>query len=330
MVTAREFRMSQTTPVETVLDRRQLRRKLTRWRLAALALAVIALLVAAGRFAGDAGHLSPHIARLEINGLITGDRDTLKLIKSIDESSAAAVLVQVSSPGGTVTGSEHIYDELRRVAQKKPVVAVVDTMAASGGYIVALGADHIVADGNSLIGSIGVLFQIPNVSKLLDTIGVKVETIKSSPLKAAPNGLEPTSEAAKAAVDALVADSYSWFKSVVKERRGLDDAQLAAVSDGRVFTGRQGKDLKLIDEFGGEREALAWLERERGIAKGLPVKEWKKNAVGKPFNLFSAAGALLGSAGVEPLERFASQMENVQGQATLDGLLAIWHVGRDQ
>lgn len=159
--------MNQTSPVETVLDRRQLRRKLTRWRIAALSLAVVAILVTAGRFAGDAGSLTPHIARIDIGGLITGDRDTLKLIKSAEDSKTAALLVKVSSPGGTVTGSEHIYDELRLISQKKPVVAVVDTMAASGGYIVALGADHIVADGNSLIGSIGVLFQFrtsPNCS----------------------------------------------------------------------------------------------------------------------------------------------------------------------
>jgi protease-4 len=209
-------------------------------------------------------------------------------------------------------------------------VAVVDTMAASGGYIVALGADHIVADRNSLIGSIGVLFQFPNVAKLLDNVGVKVETIKSSPLKAAPNGLEPTSDAARAAIDALVVDSYSWFKAVVKERRNLSDAELAAVSDGRVFTGRQGKDLKLVDEFGGEREAVAWLEKERGLTKGLPVKEWKKSSVGKPFNLFSTAASVAGMLGLEPLQSLASRIENVQKQGALDGLLAIWHVGGDQ
>ncbi|WP_264597105.1 signal peptide peptidase SppA [Rhodoblastus acidophilus] len=316
--------------VETVLDRRQLRRKLTRWRVAALGLAVIAILVAAGRFAGDAGTLTPHIARIEIGGLITGDRDTLKLIKSAEDSKAAALIVQVASPGGTVTGSEHIYDELRRVAAKKPVVAVVDTMAASGGYIVALGADHIVADGNSLVGSIGVLFQFPNVSKLLDTIGVKVETIKSSPLKAAPNGLEPTSDAAKAAIDALVLDSYSWFKGIVKQRRNLNDDELAVVSDGRVFTGRQSMGLKLIDEFGGEREAIAWLEKQRNVAKGLPVKELKKTSIGKPFNLFSAAAAVASWFGVESADTLASHLKNVEGQAALDGLLAIWHVGHDQ
>jgi protease-4 len=321
--------MSPTSPVETVLDRRQLRRKLTRWRLAAVALAVVAILVAAGRFGGEAGRLTSHIARVEISGLITGDRETLKLLKAVENSNAAAVVVAVSSPGGTVTGSEHIYDALRQIAKKKPVVAVVDALAASGGYIVALGADHIVADGNALVGSIGVLFQFPNVSKLLDTIGVKVETIKSSPLKAAPNGLEPTSDAARAAIDALVVDSYSWFKSVVKARRTLDESELAAVSDGRVFTGRQAKALKLIDEFGGEREGVAWLERARGIAKGLPVREWKKSAVGKPFNLFSAAAGLAGLLGLDPMGTLASRAA-VQDAPALDGLLAIWHVDHDQ
>jgi protease-4 len=165
---------------------------------------------------------------------------------------------------------------------------------------------------------------------MLDTLGVRVETIKSSPLKAAPNGLEPTSDAARAAIDALVVDSYSWFKDVVKQRRNLNEAELEAVSDGRVFTGRQSKNLKLIDTFGGEREAIAWLEKERGVAKGLPVKELKRTTVGKPFNLFSAVATVAAWLGFEPLDTLASQIKNVHGQAALDGLLAIWHVGHDQ
>ena len=143
---------------------------------------------------------SPHIARLSIEGIITGDKDTLELIKDIGESKASAVLLNIDSPGGTTTGAEKIYLALRKVAEKKPVVAVIGTLGASGGYIAAMGADEIVVRGNSLVGSIGVLFQFPNVYKALDTLGVKVEEIKSTPLKAAPNGYEPTSDAAKAAI----------------------------------------------------------------------------------------------------------------------------------
>ena len=109
-------------------------------------------------------------------------------------------------------------------------------------------ADHIVAQDTSLVGSIGVLFQYPNFTEVLKTIGIKVEEIKSSPLKAAPNGFEPTSPEARAAIEAIVLDSYAWFKGLVKDRRKMDDAQLAAVADGRVFTGRQGVGLKLVDE----------------------------------------------------------------------------------
>ena len=154
-------------------------------------------------------------------------------------------------------------------------MAVVGSMAASGAYIAALGADRIFVRGNSIVGSIGVLVEFPNVSGLMDKVGVKLELIKSSPLKAAPNGLEPTSEEARAAMAALVADSFSWFKGLVKERRRLSDDELARVDDGRVFTGRQGLPLKLADAIGGEREAIQWLETEKGVAKNLPVRDWR-------------------------------------------------------
>jgi protease-4 len=318
--------MTHQSPAETILDRRRLRRKVTFWRLAALAVGVVAIVSLAGRLAGPSAHIAPHIARIDISGVITGDRETLKMLKDIGESNANALIVNIASPGGTVTGSEHIYDELRRIAAKKPVVAVVDTMAASGGYIVAMGTDQIFADSNSLVGSIGVLFEFPNVSKLLDTIGVKVETIKSSPLKAAPNGFEPTSDAARAAIDSIVIDSYGWFKSVVKERRHMTDAEVATVSDGRIFTARQGLPLKLIDAYGGEREAVAWLEQTRGVPKGLKVQEWKKQSVINRFGIFSLASnaaSLLGFPTVANLFENAGNASAVKG---LDGLLAIWQV----
>jgi protease IV len=314
------------TQVETILDRRQLRRKLTFWRLAAIAAAIVALLALALRFGGQSSHLTPHIARIDVTGLITGDQETLKLIREVGKSKAAALVVRIGSPGGTVTGSSRIYDELRLVAEKKPVVAVVDTMAASGGYIVAMGTDRIFADANSLVGSIGVLFEYPNVSKLLDTVGVKVETIKSSPLKAAPNGFEPTSDAARAAINALVVDTYGWFKGVVKDRRKMNDAELATVTDGRVFTARQGLPLKLVDALGGEREAVAWLQAERGVGKDLTVREWKTPSPVNGLGIFSLAGAAFSALGLPEAGEILAHMEKLRESAGLDGLLAIWHV----
>lgn len=313
---------------EYLIDRRRLRRKLGFWRLAAtLALAAAALAVLARTGVGSLASpekLVPHVARLQIQGLITGDRDTIDLVKSIGDSHASAVLVGIDSAGGTTAGAEKLYEELRRLAAKKPVVAVVGNLGASGAYIAALAADQIVARGNSLVGSVGVLFQYPNVHELLGRAGVTVEQIKSSPLKAAPNGFEPTSEAARAAIENLVEDSFGWFKGLVKDRRKLDDEELAKVADGRVFTGRQALGLKLVDVIGGEREAIEWLEANKGIAKKLPVREWKKSRSLERLGLFGAAAwaaRALGLAGVaEALEAGAGVAE----QAALDGMVAIW------
>jgi protease-4 len=316
-----------SAPTDYLIDRRRLRRRLGWWRMAAIAAVGFALVVAVSRVTGadSTDKLTPHIARLSLQGMILGDKDTIDLIKKISESTQAkAVLLTIDSPGGTTTGAEKLYEELRRLNEKKPVVAVVGTVAASGAYIAAIAADTIVAQGNSLVGSIGVLFQYPNFYKLLDNVGVKVEEVKSSPLKAAPNGLEPTSEAARAAVASLVADSYSWFKDLVKERRHLDDAGLARVSDGRVFTARQGVPLKLVDILGGEREAIAWLEKDKGVAKDLPVREWKKKGSLERLGLVEGAATASRLVGLESLALLLDQAAVAERRGSLDGLLAIW------
>jgi protease-4 len=314
-------------PTDYLIDRRRLRRRLGWWRMAAIAAVGFALIVLVSRVTGadSTDKLTPHIARLSLQGMILGDKDTIDLIKKIGESNQAkAVLLTIDSPGGTTTGAEKLYEELRRLNEKKPVVAVVGAVAASGAYIAAIAADTIVAQGNSLVGSIGVLFQYPNFYKLLDSVGVKVEEVKSSPLKAAPNGLEPTSEAARAAIASLVADSYSWFKDLVKERRHLDDAGLAKVSDGRVFTARQGVPLKLVDILGGEREAIAWLEKNKGITKDLPVRDWKKKGSLERLGLVEGAASVSRVFGLESVAAVLDQAVATERRGSLDGLLAIW------
>ena len=239
----------------------------------------IAAIVAVGVIATPAGRASltssGSIARVNIEGLIRSDQQRVEALERLEKSPAAAVIVHINSPGGTTAGSEQLYDALVRLKAKKPLVVVVEGLAASGGYITAIAADHIVAQQSSLVGSIGVLFQFPNFTELMKTVGVKVEEVKSSPLKAAPNGFEPTSPEARAALDALVKDSYAWFRGLVKERRGMDDALLEKVADGRVFTGRQAVELKLIDQLGDEKTAVAWLVAEKKIKSDLPVRDFK-------------------------------------------------------
>src|SRR6476661_7728559 len=263
---------------DVIVDRRRIRRKLTFWRVAA-ALLAIAAVVTVGVVATPGGRgaltTSGTIARVHIDGLIRSDNDRVEALERLEKSRAAAVVVHINSPGGTTAGSEQLYDALMRLKAKKPLVVVGEGLAASGGYITAIAADHIVAQQSSLVGSIGVLFQYPNFTDLLKTVGVKVEEVKSSPLKAAPNGFEPTSPEARAALDALVKDSYAWFKDLVKTRRGMDDTQLEKVADGRVFTGHQAIDLKLVDQLGDEKTAVSWLVEQKGVKKGLTVRDYK-------------------------------------------------------
>ena len=306
-----------------LVDRRRLRRQITLWRVIAFVIAAIAIIVLGLRFVGSSGVGGAHIARLTISGLITGDAETVKLIRAVADSKAVAVVLTIDSPGGTTEGSEVLYEEIRRLAAKKPVVAVVGTMAASGAYIAALGADRIFVRGNSIVGSIGVLMEFPNFSGLMDKVGVKLESIKSSPLKAAPNGMEPTSEAAHDAIAALIADSFAWFKDLVKERRQMSDDELARVDDGRVFTGRQGVPLKLVDAIGGEREAIAWLQTEKGVTKDLPVRDWKPETGFAGLKFTSLAADVAQAAGWSELAG-ALRRGALIADCGNDGLLSLW------
>jgi protease IV len=316
---------------DLIVDRRRMRRKLTFWRVIAIGVIVLAVAGVATLGSNRAGFtgVRPYIARVTIEGLIRGDRDRVQAIDRLTRSSLArAVIVHVDSPGGTTAGSEQLYDSLSRLREKKPVVIVVDSLAASGAYITALAGDHIVAQQTSLVGSIGVLFQFPNFSELLDKIGVKVEGVKSSPLKAAPNGFEPTSPEAKAALESIIKDSYAWFKNLVQDRRHLSDSELQTVSDGRVFTGHQAIDLKLIDELGDERAALAWLAKEKNVDAKLPVRDYELRGrfSDLPF-LHASMVALLDATGLTMLaHRFGDwgMVAEVE-RFNLDGLLALWH-----
>jgi len=313
-----------------LVDRRRIRRKLTFWRaISALVViaAVIGLTVALAPSARQAITGSEAIARVKIEGLIRSNDERVAALERLGKSKAAAVIVHINSPGGTTAGAEQLFDALTRLKAKKPLVVVVEGLAASGGYIAALASDHIIAQQTSLVGSIGVLFQFPNFSELLKTVGVKVEEVKSAPLKAAPNGYEPTSPEARAALDALVKDSFAWFKGLVKTRRQMDEAALQVVSDGRVFTGRQAVGLKLIDELGDEKTAVKWLQAQNKIKGDLPVRDYKLSPRFSDMTfLRTATEATLRALGLETFARIVggSGVGGVAERLELEGMLALW------
>ena len=307
------------TEAELIVDRRRLKRRVTFWRIAAILLAFVGFMA----FAWTPGGLKKyedHIARVRISGLITGDQATLDLLDAIAASAKVqAVIVRIDSPGGTTAGSEAVYEALRKIAKDKPIAAVMDTVAASGGYITAIAADHIVARGNTITGSIGVIFSFPEISRLLDTLGIKMEEIKSGELKAEPSPYKPVSDKARAVSNEMVQDSFAWFTGLVAERRNIPLDQVKILSDGRVYTGRQAAANKLIDEIGGEEKAIAWLESEKNIAPGTPVVDWALATNLDPTGLgFAIANGVLRAMGLEGLAQRAQSSK-------LDGMLVLWH-----
>jgi protease-4 len=312
---------------DTIVDRRRLRRKLIFWRVFAVLLAIAAVVGLAVTLApGERG--SGAIARVNISGIIRNDTERSESFDRLSKSNVKAVIVHIDSPGGTAAGAEQLHDSIKKVAAKKPTVVVVDGLAASGGYIAALAVDHIIAQSNSIVGSIGVIVQYPNFSEVLKTVGVKVEEVKSAPLKASPNGFEPTSPEARAALESLVKDSYAWFRGLVQERRKLAGEQLERVSDGRVFTGRQALELRLVDALGNEQTAIDWLAKEKGIDAKTPVRDWKlKPRLTDLTALHLAAAAALDAVGLSAVARRMESWGTVQAfeRLNLDGLLAVWH-----
>ena len=314
---------------DAIVDRRRMRRKLTFWRVGALLIALVALvglaaaLVPGSRLLPDGAY----IARIKVQGLIRGNQDRVEALERLAKSHARAVIVHIDSPGGTTAGSEQLYDSLRALQAKKPMVVVVDGLAASGAYIAAISSEHIIAQDTSLVGSIGVLFQYPNFTQVMKTIGIQMEEIKSSPLKAAPNGFEPTSPEARAAINAIVVDSYAWFKGLVKDRRRMSDTELAAVADGRVFTGRQGVGLRLVDGLGNEKTALAWLEKEKNVPASTPVRDYSLEPRFSELSFLHVAAWTFQAVGLSAMAQRIEAWGAVQAveRLNLDGLLALWH-----
>jgi protease-4 len=316
---------------DQIVDRRRLRRKLTFWRVVgflAVLVIVIGAIIAFGGGNGFPRAVAPQIARITIDGFVGTDHREVQLLDNLASTDAVkGVIVAIDSTGGSTTGGEELYESLRKLAAKKPTVATIGTVGASAAYMAALAADHIVSRRTSLTGAIGVLFEYPEVSQTLDKLGVKVEVQKSAPLKAEPDMFHPTTDEAKAMLQAVISDTYNWFVDIVAERRKLDRTQALALADGRIFTGRQAVDAKLIDEIGGEEVAIAWLGT-RGVDVKLPVRDWepqRDRSFGFPFS--DAIGVWIAQQlGLSPELGKGSVLDRILPEnLRLDGLQSVWH-----
>ena len=288
-----------------------------RWRILAFVALVIAILAGVGRYTTEYGLSGDRIARVTIDGTITTDPTRLRVLADLaKDDTVKAVVLAINSPGGTTAGGEELYEALGKLRAKKPVVAYVKELGASAAYMTAIAADRIFARRLSLVGSIGVLFQTYNAGKLFDTIGIGSDKVASGPLKAEPSLDHPMTPEVRASLQSLVDDSFSWFVDIVAERRGLSRAEVLPLADGRILTGNQGIAAKLIDEVGGESEAIDWLEKNKSIKADLPITSVY------PIERadFSNIGKWLGG------EARAAIGLPAEGPIALDGLVSLWQV----
>lgn len=307
-----------------IADRRQLRRKLGFWRIVAVLLLVGLGFAFYGFFAGDVAPRGPQIARVTISGTIQDDKELLDRLKRIrDDEDVKALVVSISSPGGTTYGGEQIFKAIRAVAAKKPVVSDIRTMAASAAYMIAAAGDDIVAGETSITGSIGVLLEYPQVKDLMDKLGVSMDAIKSAPMKAEPSPFHPPSDETKAMIRSMIMDSYDWFVDLVADRRKLPRDEVLKLADGSVFTGRQALKNKLVDSLGGEDDIRAYLAT-RGLDKKIPIVDWKAPPRRSAWFIpgaFSGVAKLLGYdqfVNTDDLQKLLSE------KLFLDGLLSVW------
>jgi len=289
------------------------------WRVLFFVALAIAALAVAGRFALDQTNVvGDRIARLKIDGVIATDPVRLKAIQELGEDEKVkAVIVAINSPGGTTAGGEELYEALSALRAKKPVVAVISELGASAAYMTAIATDRIFARRLSIVGSIGVLYQHVNAGKLLDTIGIDFDKVATGPLKAEPDLDEAMTPQVRASLMSLIDDSFQWFVDIVAERRGIPRPQTLALADGRIVTGRQGVETKLIDAIGGESEAIAWLESDRQVAADLDVYTYYP----LPKQTWFDMGQILGQGARGALGLSAT------GPIALDGLVSLWQVG---
>ena len=298
---------------DLLLDRLRLKRRLVFWRTFAVLVAVAAVLV--GLHGSGVWFSQAHVARLSVDGVISEDRKLTKTVADLaDDPSVKALIVSIDSPGGSVAGGESLHDAIAHVAAKKPVVAVMGGVAASAGYMIAVAADRIYAREGTLTGSIGVLLEAPQVSGLLDKIGVGVTTITSGPLKDQPSYTHPLSEQGRTVLKGLVMDMYEQFVAMVAKGRHMDPARVRELGDGRAYTGRQALKLGLVDAIGGERAARTWLAINKGVSKDLPVQDIETRSFAE-----RELSGILGPVFLGIWKSLFSQ------SVMLDGGWAVWH-----
>jgi protease-4 len=253
------------------------------------------------------------VAVVEVEGVIGADSgrglDTDGIVRVLgeyrDDPAVRAVVLRINSPGGVVAPTQEIFNAVRRLREaKKPVVASLGSVAASGGYYVAVAADRIYASPGTLTGSIGVVMQLANLEGLLKKVGVEYVVVKAGTYKDVGNIARAMTPEERRILQALLDDVYDQFVTAVAEGRGLDPQVVRGFAEGRIYSGRQAQGLKMVDDLGGLEEAI---EAAAKMA-GLPAKP----RVIYPRRRFSLRGLLSNEMGLGPVSRVLPSLETLR------------------
>jgi protease-4 len=236
------------------------------------------------------------IGVIAIDGVISrevAERTTRQLTKYVDDPSIKAVVLRIDSPGGGVASSQEIYEEVKRVRSRgKLVVASLGSVAASGGYYVACVADRIFANAGTITGSIGVIVQLANAEELLRRVGIESTVITSGPFKDAGNPTRALRPEERQVFQGLIDDVYQQFVEAVSQGRNLSAGEVREAADGRIYTGRQARALRLVDELGSFQDAISYAASTSGIVgKPTLVEEDKERFWWLKFVLESLPGS---------------------------------------
>ncbi len=297
-----------TLNADIIVDRKRLKARLNRWRIAAFVLLSFVILILSGKsFFSE----NETIARLNISGIIINDPARNELLKKIQvNDTVKALIVNIDSPGGTFIGGEVLFGRLRQISKLKPVVSLLGGTATSAAYMTAIGADYIVAHSGTITGSIGVILQSADITELMKKLGIKSQVIKSGRLKGQPSPFEAFSKDAQNATSEVINDFFQAFVDMISKRRSLDRNKVLTLADGRLFSGRMAKKLGLVDKIGTEKDALNWLQKKYSLAKSTPIIDIidpnKQNFWEKITNNF-----------------FGYTL--ISERLRLDGVLSLWH-----
>ena len=250
------------------------------WGLGAFFFAVIIFRVGAASAVSNLEGSGKKVGIVKINGpILTSDAVVSQLEKLKNRKDISAIVVRIDSPGGLVAPTQEIYEKVKSLRGVKPIISSMGSVAASGGYYIALGADTLLANPGTIVGSIGVIMNYPIATELLGKVGIKFETVKSGGLKDVGSYSREVTEADRRHLNDMVTNIHNQFIDAVNDNRSIEKSELIKLADGRVFTGLQSKDLGLVDLLGTFEDAVSlagFLGKIKGVPKTIQID--KKNS----------------------------------------------------